>query len=103
MNIAIYRPDDIPVETMSWSVSSQPLIEILKLVGLQPILPQRRLHPRWRDDGGSHGSLVFDVVEVPMQQFVENKQRLQSMGFEIWPEDEDAVALLYRASDEVMI
>ena len=101
MNIAIYRPDDIPVETMNWSVSCQPLIEILKLVGLEPILPQRRLHPSWRDGGEQAGSLVYDVVEVPMQQFVEYKQRLETLGFEVWPEDQDAVALLYETSDQV--
>jgi len=103
MNIAIYRPDDIPVETMNWSVSSQPLIEILKLVGMEPVLPQRRLHPRWRDVDGQDSSLVYDVVEIPMQQFVENKERLHSLGFEIWPEDQDAVALLYEKPDEVLM
>lgn len=101
MNVAIYRPDDIPVETMSWSVSSQPLIELLKLVGLEPTLPQRRLHPRWREGNGPDSSLVYDVVEIPIQQFAENQQRLQSLGFEIWPEEEDAVALLYEATDQV--
>lgn len=93
--IAIYRPDDISVETFDWAVSIEPVIQLLTHLGLEPTLPQRRLHPDWRDPTKDSGSLIYDVIEVPADQFFENEQRLLSMGFESWPEDEDEASQLY--------
>ena len=94
-NTAIYRPDDISIETFDWTVSIQPVIALLTHLGLDPTLPQRRLHPDWRDPVKNAGSLIYDVVEIPTGQFVEYQQRLQSMGFESWPEEEDVSSVLY--------
>ena len=99
-SVAIYRPDDIPTAVFDWDVSFKPLIEMLEQMGFKPSLPQRRLHPDWREEIGEVSARVFDVLEIPLQQFVDNRDRLLTLGFDVWPEQKDAVSELYNSQND---
>ena len=99
-HIAIYRPDDLPTAAFDYTVSFQPLIEILRQAGIEPILPQRRLHPSWRDHDQNANSLAFDVVEIPANQYIEYQHSLKLMGFEAWPESQDTISSLYQTEPD---
>ena len=98
--VAIYRPQDIPSDAFTWEVSFAPVIQILEKLGLSPTLPQRRLHPNWREQELQDNMQIFDVVEISAQKFSDNKRQLEILGFQLWPEHEDAVSALYEARDD---
>lgn len=99
-NVAIYRPEDIPTDAFDWDVAFGPIIQLLSNIGVTPTLPQKRLHPDWRDQEKQGSIQSYDVVEVAVVDFVEHRRKLELLGFVPWPDTEDSVSSLYGYSDE---
>ncbi len=99
-NIAIYRPEDIPTPALSWEATFTPIMELLQSIGVTATMPQKRLHPNWREQEQEDCIQGYDVVEVAAEKFAEHRQQLASLGFLPWPDQEDPIANLYEPHND---